>query len=145
MPKINTELVIFDLDGTLVDSLGDLADSMNAVLEGLGHPIHSRDSYRYFIGDGIEKLVRRALPPESVNESTVLEIAAAMRDEYSRRWLATTRPFPGIPKVLATLRFWGIKTAVLSNKPEFATERSSARCLRMMRSTSCAVRSTAYR
>jgi phosphoglycolate phosphatase len=59
---LSAELVVFDLDGTLIDSLGDLADAMNLVLEELGHPIHPRDSYRHFVGDGIEMLIRRALP-----------------------------------------------------------------------------------
>jgi phosphoglycolate phosphatase len=116
------ELAIFDLDGTLIDSIGDLADAMNAVLRGLGHPTHSRQSYQYFVGDGIEMLVRRALPPEVVDGTDIPEVVSAMRQEYSGRWLATTRPFPGIPELLVHLRSRGIRAAVLSNKPDFATK-----------------------
>ena len=115
-------LVIFDLDGTLIDSLGDLADAMNAVLDEMRYPVHPMDSYRHFVGDGIAMLVRRALPSEVVDDIEIPEVVAAMRKEYSGRWLATTRPFPEIPELLATLRSRQIYTAVLSNKPDHATQ-----------------------
>jgi phosphoglycolate phosphatase len=114
-------LAIFDLDGTLIDSLGDLADAMNVVLDERGYPVHPHDAYRHFVGDGIEMLVRRALPPEVVDTTDIAEVVGAMRKEYSGRWLATTRTFPGIPALLARLRSFGIRIAVLSNKPDFAT------------------------
>jgi phosphoglycolate phosphatase len=82
---MSSELAIFDLDGTLVDSLGDLADSMNAVLESLVLPTHPRESYRRFVGDGIVKLVRRALPTERLDEEFVGECAELMRQEYALR------------------------------------------------------------
>ncbi len=116
-----TRLVIFDLDGTLIDSIGDLADAMNAVLESLGHPIHPRDNYRFLVGDGIEILVRRALPPEIVDETDIPKVVGLMRQEYSTRWTATTRPFPEIPELLAQLHARNISSAVLSNKPDFPT------------------------
>jgi phosphoglycolate phosphatase len=114
-------IAIFDLDGPLIDSIGDLADSMNAVLRELGHPTHPRDDYHSFVGDGIEMLVRRALPAEIVDSTDIPEVIDAMRKEYSDRRLATTRPFPGIPELLAQLRCRGTRMAVLSNKPDFAT------------------------
>ena len=116
-----TRLAIFDLDGTLIDSIGDLADAMNAVLESLGHPVHPRDHYRFLVGDGIEILVRRALPPEIVDETDIPDIVSLMRQEYSTRWTATTRPFPEIPELLVQLHARNIFIAVLSNKPDFAT------------------------
>jgi len=116
-----SQLTIFDLDGTLIDSLGDLADAMNAVLERRGYPVHPQDSYRHFVGDGIEMLVRRALPPEIVTEPNVAEYVALLREDYSTRWLATTRPFTHIPELLAALRSQRIHTAVLSNKPDSPT------------------------
>ena len=116
-----TQLVIFDLDGTLIDSIGDLADAMNAVLESLGYPAHPRDNYRFLVGDGIEILVRRALPPEVVDETNIPDVVDLMRQEYSTRWTATTRPFPEIPELLVKLHARNICTAVLSNKPDFAT------------------------
>ena len=115
------DLVIFDLDGTLVDSLGDLADSMNAALECMGFPTHPTESYRLFVGDGVVTLARRAVPPAMADEATIDEAVRRMRDEYARRWTDSTRPFPGVAELLAELRRRGRKTAVLSNKPDFAT------------------------
>jgi len=116
-----TRLVVFDLDGTLIDSIGDLADAMNAVLESLGYLAHPRDNYRFLVGDGIEILVRRSLPPEVVDETNIPDVVGLMRQEYSTRWTATTRPFPEIPELLVQLHALNTCTAVLSNKPDFAT------------------------
>jgi phosphoglycolate phosphatase len=118
--QLSHSLVVFDLDGTLVDSLGDLADAMNAVLEELGHPTHPRDEYRFMVGDGIAQLVRRAIPTES-SDSVVADVIQMMRREYATRWTATTRPFPGIPELIDRLRARRVLTAVLSNKPDDAT------------------------
>ena len=119
---MSIQAVIFDLDGTLIDSLGDLADAMNTVLERMGHPTHPREDYRYFIGDGIENLVRRTLPPEAISNTNIPEVVSLMRKEYATRWTATTRPFPGIPELLAELDARSITTAVLSNKPDGPTK-----------------------
>jgi phosphoglycolate phosphatase len=115
------ELVIFDLDGTLVDSLDDLADSMNAVLDSLGLPIHPTEPYRRFVGDGLVKMVRRSLPPEYVEEDYVGECVELMRAEYARRQQDKTVLYPGISELLAALRDRDLKTAVLSNKPDSDT------------------------
>jgi phosphoglycolate phosphatase len=115
------EMVIFDLDGTLIDSIGDIGDAMNAVLKELGHPAHPRDNYRFMVGDGLDVLVRRALPSEVVDTTDIADVVGLTRREYSTRWTATTRPFSGIAELLGELRSRGIKTAVLSNKPDFAT------------------------
>jgi phosphoglycolate phosphatase len=114
-------LVIFDLDGTLVDSLGDLADSMNAVLAARGLPVHAESAYRVFVGDGIEALARRALPSAPPSRLPVAEVVEEMRAEYARRRLDRTVPFPGMPELLRRLRQLGTRTAVLSNKPDDAT------------------------
>ncbi len=113
--------IIFDLDGTLVDSLDDLAVSMNEVLESMGHPTHPREPYRRFVGDGIVNLVRRALPADVADQGTVEEAVRRMREVYARRCLETTAPYPGIPELLRELRALELKTAVLSNKPEGET------------------------
>lgn len=114
--------VIFDLDGTLLDTLDDLADSMNTVLRDHGLPPHPVDSYRRFVGDGVTNLVLRALPETARARADrepawLRALVEAMRSEYGRRWSGKTRPYPGVPELLAALRGRGIRLAVLSNKP----------------------------
>ncbi len=108
--------VIFDLDGTLLDSLGDIAEAMNVVLDRHGLPTHPVDRYRFFVGDGIDHLVRRALPA-GVDGAALERIAADMRAEYARRATRTTRPYPGIPELLDALVARGIPMGILTNKP----------------------------
>ncbi len=110
--------ILFDLDGTLLDTLEDLADSMNAVLASRGYPIHSPAEYRYFVGDGVEMLVRRSLPEgHAGNEHVIKTCMGQMRDEYSRRWQNKSRPYPGIPELLDGLTAAGVRLTILSNKP----------------------------
>jgi phosphoglycolate phosphatase len=110
--------VLFDLDGTLLDTLEDLADSTNAALRAQGFPEHPPAAYRYFIGDGVENLVRRALPPERLEAATLARSAELMRREYSGRWADKTRPYPAVPELLDALTARGLPMAVLSNKPD---------------------------
>jgi len=121
--------VIFDLDGTLLDTLEDLADAMNWVLAAAGYPKHPLDAYRHFVGDGIEMLVRRALPEGAWDEDTLPSFVDAMRDEYAQRSTNKTRPYPGIPELLDVLEKRGIPFAILSNKPHPATVDLTARLL----------------
>ncbi|MGE5599497.1 MAG: HAD family hydrolase [Bacteroidota bacterium] len=114
-PKFSA--VLFDLDGTLLDTLDDLAASMNAVLAGRGLPGHPVEAYRHFVGDGMETLVRRALPAGS-DEAAIAASLAAMRAEYGRRWADQTRPYPGVPDMLDALAARGLPMAILSNKPD---------------------------
>jgi phosphoglycolate phosphatase len=110
--------MLFDLDGTLLDTLEDLGDSMNVVLKALGFPVHERDAYRYFVGDGVENLVLRSLPETARKSETLLrECVTKMRAEYSARWKDKTRLYDGIPELLDTLSARGVKSAILSNKP----------------------------
>jgi len=113
--------IIFDLDGTLLDTLEDLADSMNAALKTGGYSVHPIDAYRYFVGDGIENLVRRALPESSRDATTVARGKEAMDAEYGQRWNAKTKPYPGIPELLDELTRCKMPMAILSNKPESFT------------------------
>jgi phosphoglycolate phosphatase len=113
--------IIFDLDGTLLNTLEDLADSVNSVLERRGWPIHPVDAYRYFVGNGMPMLVRRAVPREVMDQEDVKECIQEVRMEYSRRWAIKTAPYPGIQKTLERLSRIGSAMAVLSNKPQEAT------------------------
>ncbi len=121
--------VIFDLDGTLLDTLQDISDSMNAVLGRLELPAHLPEAYRRFVGDGVERLVWRALPKEKRDEEMVRHGVALLSEEYGRRWDATTRPYPGIPGLLDSLATRGMPLAVLSNKPDHFTRLSVSRLL----------------
>ena len=110
------KLVIFDLDGTLLDTLGDLAAACNYLMQCHGYPVHRLDEYRYMVGNGINKLIERALP-ESVRSP---QRAAALRPGFIARYrehlCEHTRPYPGIPELLDVLSARGILTAVASNK-----------------------------
>ena len=114
--------VIFDLDGTLLNTLSDLGDSMNSVLERHGFPVHDYESYKYMIGDGVEYLVRRALPETAKDENSVKEYISEYRSEYAKNWKNMTRPYDGIIDLINALYSLGIKLAVLSNKPHDSTE-----------------------
>jgi len=116
------DAVLFDLDGTLLDTIEDLADSMNAVLEQLGCPTHDVEAYKRFVGDGVDTLARRTLPGDKVDPQTVEYCVRAMSQQYAKRWNKKTRPYDGIPQLLDGLTARGLRMAVLSNKPhEFTT------------------------
>jgi len=113
--------IIFDLDGTLIDSLADLADAANRALEQLDFPPHDRDAYRFFVGDGLTVLVSRIVPG-SATEYQEQKIAELFKHYYERNWKETTRPYPGILKMLKWLASRSIELAVLSNKPDEFTQ-----------------------
>lgn len=110
--------VLFDLDGTLIDSLEDLADACNAALVAYHFPTHPVDAYRYFVGNGVPHLIEQVLPPDRRDESTMLDLALKYREEYEKRWNAKSKPYKGIKEMLDELSRRGIRLAVLSNKPE---------------------------
>lgn len=121
--------VLFDLDGTLLDSLDDLADSMNAALSGLGFTPHPVASYKNFVGEGVEYLAHSALPEKNRDEKTLHECIKRMRQEYGLRWDKKTKPYPGISELLAGLEKKGIRKAILSNKPDDFTKKVAAKFL----------------
>jgi phosphoglycolate phosphatase len=109
------QAVIFDLDGTLLNTIDDLADSMNAALDRMGYSGHTVDAYKVYVGDGVRALAERALPAGA--EGDVERCMDLMREEYSKRWSTKTRPYEGIPGLMQQLRGHGVPLAVLSNKP----------------------------
>jgi phosphoglycolate phosphatase len=115
--------VLFDLDGTLLDTLEDMGDAMNRVLSARGFPHHSMDAYRSFVGDGAVMLVIRALPDDKRDDETVRSCLEAYREDYGRNWHVKTRLYDGVADMLDALTTRGLKRAVLSNKPEEFTRR----------------------
>lgn len=110
-------VIIFDLDGTLLDTLDDLADSGNAVLRAHGHAPHAVEAYRTFIGDGMGKLVQRIFPSGEVEDPEVLELRLdEYKAAYQQRWKNKTRVYDGISALLLELSQRGVKTGVLTNK-----------------------------
>ncbi|MDH3198758.1 MAG: HAD family hydrolase [Candidatus Krumholzibacteria bacterium] len=115
------DAVIFDLDGTLLDTLGDIAAAMNAVLAAHGHPAHPAAAYKHMIGDGVGMLVRRALPEGAREQARIAALETEMRETYGRAYAVRTRPYEGIPDMLDALAARGLALAVLSNKPDALT------------------------
>ena len=109
-----TRPLVFDLDGTLVDSLSGIAAALNRALDTAGLPTHGLDAVRSFVGNGSLELARRALPPQSPLPPEELE--KSFRLHYTHTWQEGTHPYPGIPELLDRLH--GRPLAVLSNKPD---------------------------
>lgn len=116
------KLVIFDLDGTLVNSLEDLGNACNSALERFGYPTHPMDSFRYFVGDGVPMLIRRALPESERSEENIARVKAVFDEIYGRNYNVCTRPYDGITELLDKLKAEGILIAVASNKPDNFTQ-----------------------
>ena len=107
---------IFDLDGTLIDSLADIAESINRMLDARGYPRCQQEVFKQMVGDGMEKLVERALPQDVRNEALIKVCVEEYRAHYDTLWNAQTRPYPGIVEMLKTLQARGMKLGVISNK-----------------------------
>ena len=123
---MNYDAVLFDLDGTLLDTLEDIATAVNTALSTLGFPGHALEAYRHFVGDGIEVLARRVLPADRRGDADVAACLAAINREYGAGLLVKTRPFDGIGDMLVSLAERGAKLGVVSNKPHDLAIRSVA-------------------
>lgn len=114
-------LVIFDLDGTLINTIADLGTSTNYALQQLGYPTHDIESYKFRVGNGINNLFRRSLPEGENTEENVLRVRREFIPYYNAHNIDLSRPYPGIELLLEELQAKGIQIAVASNKYQEAT------------------------
>ena len=116
-------LIIFDLDGTLINTIDDLGQACNHALSACGFPTHQIADYPRLVGNGINRLIERALPAEHRNEATVLRLREHFVPYYDAHNCDLTRPYKGIPELLQALKAQGHRLAVASNKYQAATEK----------------------
>ena len=117
------KLVIFDLDGTLLDTIADLANAANYALQQLGYPTHPVDTIRTYVGNGINKLLERALPEAERNKENVVRMRSHFVPHYDMHNADLSAPYPGIVALLEALQAKGVMMAVASNKYQAATEK----------------------
>ncbi|MBL7180657.1 MAG: HAD-IA family hydrolase [Pseudomonadota bacterium] len=116
------EAVLFDLDGTLLDTLDDIGNCANRVLASRGFPTYTIFSYREFVGEGARALITRALPAGHRNEKLINACLKEFVEDYSVNCIVKSKPYDGIPQMLDALKARGLKLAVLSNKPDSITK-----------------------
>ena len=116
-------LIIFDLDGTLINTIDDLGQACNHALSACGFPTHTIEDYPRLVGNGINKLIERAVPEQHRNETTVLRLREYFVPFYDKHNCNLTRPYNGIPELLKALKAAGHTLAVASNKYQAATEK----------------------
>ncbi len=118
--------VFFDLDGTLLDTIDDLADSMNEVLHKHGYPVRTVAECKQFVGEGAYEFARSSLPQEARDARSVIDIITEYRIEYEQKWNKKTKPYIGIINLLKELHKFGIVTVVLSNKRDAVAKETVA-------------------
>ena len=123
---MNFRAIIFDLDGTLADTLEDIADNMNHVLAGMGFPTHGYDAFRFFVGEGLKNLVARCLPANAGTDEIIDTCHDRMIARYHINYVSKTHLYNGIPALLDALSSQGVKMAVLSNKADPLTQKICA-------------------
>jgi phosphoglycolate phosphatase len=120
--KEHIQAVLFDLDGTLLDTLADIASCVNMVLAELGLPPHPKEAYKYFVGDGLTELLMRALPARALRGPGLKARARRFEELYEAHSMDETRPYPGIARMLDSVARRGLRMAVVSNKPQRFTQ-----------------------
>ena len=113
---IMKRLAIFDLDGTLLNTIEDLGQSANYALAKCGYPIHNMASYPFLVGNGVKNLLLRAMPEDTRSESAITQVMAVFKEYYNEHNCDRTVPYEGLPELLDTLVAMGVKVAVASNK-----------------------------
>ncbi len=121
--------ILFDLDGTLLNTLEDIADATNAALAELGFAPRPVMDFKRLVGDGVAMLARRVVPPDRADEATRARFAEVFRGKYAANWADKTRPYDGVPEMLDAVAARGLPMAVLSNKPHDFTLRCVERLL----------------
>ncbi len=119
---MNTQAILFDLDGTLLDTTEDIAGATNRSLQCYGYPAKELDFFPLAVGDGARMLIHRCLDGHEHSQQVEGDILAAFLEDYSKNLMVATHPYPGIPELLAALSERGLPMAVLSNKPDIMTK-----------------------
>lgn len=117
------KLVIFDLDGTLLNTIEDLGQAANYALQRNGYATHSMASYPYFVGNGVRRLMTRVLPEDARDDETVDRVLGDFLEYYDEHCIDYTKPYNGMPELLQDLRDMGVATAVASNKYQKAVDK----------------------
>ena len=117
------KLAIFDLDGTLLNTIEDLGYAANNALQAHGYPTHSIASYPFFVGNGVRRLIERVLPEDARTEATIDRLLVTFKEYYNDHNTDYTKPYEGIPELLSLLSSRGVAIAVASNKYQAATEK----------------------
>lgn len=115
------EAVVFDLDGTLLNTLDDIANVVNQILAERGHAQHPLDAYRGFLGHGVNRLLANALPSECQDDQYVEGCVLEFFEKYSLSSCDTSEAYSGVPELLRALESMGVRLAILSNKPHELT------------------------
>ena len=117
------KLAIFDLDGTLLNTIEDLGYAANHALQAHGYPTHSIASYPFFVGNGVRRLIERVLPEDARTEATIDRLLITFKEYYNDHNTDYTKPYEGVPELLSLLSSRGVAIAVASNKYQAATEK----------------------
>jgi len=123
MAKPKIKGIIFDMDGTLLDTLKDIADAMNEALVEFGFPAHPEEDYKGFVGSGLSELCKRVLPEKNQSQSQINKLTQKFWENYENNWFMHTKPYSGIMYLVQLGIARKLKLAILSNKPHYFTKK----------------------